>query len=415
MSGPQSRTTVARPVGLLGVVVGALLVVAVTVWANLVSGVDPSQPPGSPVAAEPSSIKSNAPTTSDNLPQTQEPAPTTAGDVLWVEPNLVDRPGVPASLYDKYWVGGGQAGHVGTTARIILPEDEEILGADAGRVASFAISPETSRPLVGPNGAEIIVRDIRTGTTLRVIDTPVHLASGLLAGRLLFWTGRTLPSDAPDSTDAGLWVIDLDLPDSSPQAVIPPSDLAERYGSDAIRGAIRLTDNGRTALTLIQSPTARATDLIDVESLTLRHTLMDSFAAEVVNEVALVIPLHGDTGQASQRMRLINLATGDAVGPDIATRDVGWAVTGTGEIYVQHGIGGTGFSIIAIDAATGDARELVAQTSLVLSHELSATDVLVLMDLSWDIGADGKAIQPITLLDPQTGHLQADAFTIGNP
>jgi hypothetical protein len=98
----------------------------------------------------------------------------------------------------------------------------------------------------------------------------------------------------------------------------------------------------------------------------------------------------------------------------VLTDDVFWSVTGNGEVFIQHARGGAG-SIIAINLGSGAAREILAQVTLALSHALSTPESLVLVDLDWEVGADGKVHQPITLLDPGTGEVKVAAFTIGNP
>lgn len=405
--GPTPKARLSTNV--LGILVVSLAVIALGAWRLLPSaGEDASQPPASPFAELPTS----APTPDTLL--TNPPDASFAPDVAIVERDIVDRPGVPASLYDKYWAGGGQVGQVGTTARLVLPKDEGFLATDAGRVASYIVDPETSRPTIGPDGAKIIVREIRTGVTLRTFDAPVQIAYGLMAGTLLFWTGRTLPGSL-ESTDAGVWVIDLGVVDSSPKAVIPPSDLAEQYGADAVRGPTRLTDNGRTIVTLVQSPTRRGTDIIDVENLTLRQTLLDMYALEVLDGVALVIPIHGDEGDTASRMQVIDLASGVAVGPGVPTDEVAWAYAANNEFYVQHSVGAAGYQIVALDIRSGSSRELASKVTLDLSHGLSAPGSLVLTPPAWDVGIDGKVHQPITIIDPVTGHIEAEGFEIGNP
>lgn len=399
----------ASQVGLGGLGVLLLFVIfGAAAWRHVPgAGIGPSEPPPSTSAVQTSAEPLTAPPAT-SLP---EASPVQGGPI--VEVNIVDRPGVPASLYEKYWVGGGQVGQVGTTARMVVPEDEQLLGVDRGHVATFPIDPNTSRPVVGRNGMTILVRDIRTGAIERTIETPFQISYGLIVGSLLIWTGRTLP-DSPTVMDAGLWVVDLDVPDAQPKALIQPSDLAESYGPDAVRGPARLTDEGRSVVTLIQSPTQRGTDIVDLGSLTLRRTLADSYALEVIDGISLVIPVHGDRGQSAREMRLVRVGTGATIGA-VPTEEVAWAFAANGAFYVQHGFGGTGYRIDEIDAQTGNVRELLTEVALDLSHRLSAPDNLVLVAYDWEVGEQGKVLQPVTLLDPVTGILHLNAFTIGNP
>jgi hypothetical protein len=329
------------------------------------------------------------------------------------ETNIVDRAGVPESLHDKYWIAANGAGQVGTTARVAVPEDEVVLGADAGRVASYRVDPATSRPVVGPAGVRIIVRDIRSGAITGTFDTPVRIASGLMVGSVLFWTGQTLPATS-QGMDAGVWALNLDLNGAAPIAVIPPSDLSLRYGADAVRGPVRLTDNGRTIVTLVQGPTRRGTDVMSVANLSFRDTLLDMYAFEVMDETALVIPLHGDEGKYSREIRTIDLTTRATIGSGVPTEEVAWAFAGGGSFFVQHGIGGTGYGVTAIESKSGAWRDVLSNLTLSLSHNLSSPDSLALVPLSWDVDSSGTTSLPVSLLDPLTGRVQPNAFRIGD-
>lgn len=407
-SGKQA-TGLARPLNLLGVTVVVLAIAAVGVWRF-----GQQAAPGQTDQPSRQATDEATPSPTEPVPtDTPADSPAATPDVT-VETHIVDRPGVPNSLYAKYWSGGGQVGQVGTTARMVLPEDEELLGVDAGRVATFAIDPNTSRPIFGTDGVQIIVRDIETGATLRKVSTNVSVATGLLTGSTLMWMGKTDPTDGSEPIDGGVWAIDLSVADSTPVQVIAASNLAEKYGSGAVRGFVRLTDQGRSAVSLIQSSTDRATDIIDVASLSLRQTLDNAYAYEVAGNAALVIPLHGDSGQDAGRMRLIDLASGADIGPGVKTDEVAWAYTGEREIYVQYAAGGTGYSITAIDGQTGDAHALIQDVSLHLSNEVSAPDELVLIPAFWEVGPDGAVHQPFTLVDPSTGEVTPDAFVVGS-
>jgi hypothetical protein len=118
-------------------------------------------------------------------------------------------------------------------------------------------------------------------------------------------------------------------------------------------------------------------------------------------------------------VRLIDLTTGDAVGQRVATGEVWWTFAGDGEVFVQQSRSGVGFVTTAIAVDSGTARAIftqpIGETRLELSRQLSAPDRLVLMDDGWDISGEESVRQVVALLDPATGNLQRDAFTIEDP
>jgi hypothetical protein len=325
-----------------------------------------------------------------------------------VEPNIVDRPGVPAALYDKYWVAWGQAGHVGTTALLIKPPDEGTLGADAGWVATLLLDEE-GEPLVGPNGATIILRDLRTGATLRTFDSSILPSYGLAAGSLLFWTGYGIPRDPIEPLDGGVWVLDVGDPASVPRAVIPPSDLSAVYGPHADRGRLWLTDRGRTITTVVGGDTATATQIIDVSGAAPPTTLDGESAFDISQERALVV--------RSGRYQLLDLGTGQPVGAALENDLAYWSVVGDGEMFASFARGSE-LVISAIDLESGRSRDLFIRSDrdLRLSPELSTPYVLVLLpddDPTYD--SQGRVQIPVSLLDPATGNFETNAFTIGIP
>lgn len=400
--------------GLLAVLVGGIVVAAVVGWRNLRSG----EPPASDAPSAGSSASAGPDASKPGASAIPSPTATFGGPV--VEPVVVDRPGVPAALYDKYWAALGQVGQVGTTARMVMPSNEWILGADAGRVASYIIDTKTYSPVVGPEGVTVIVRDLRSGAVIRTFETESDVSEGLMTGSLLFWIGRSLPLEAQDRIDAGVWVIDLDDPASIPHAIVPASDLAAKYGPRATRGLLKLTDRGRAVSTFVESDTTRATEVIEIASLSVATTL-DEFAIEVVDGLAVIAPLHKDTGDPSrsQRIRVVELATGSQVGPGVETDLVRWSALGASEVFVQFGRGADSYiTALSLDSGKGrDIRiQLDATETMDLSQRLSAPDVLVLVpggELT--LNSEGKVLLPVTLLDPATGDLQQDAFTIGDP
>jgi hypothetical protein len=336
-----------------------------------------------------------------------------------VETNVVDRPGVPAALYDKYWAAHGQVGQVGTTARIEIPSGEWILASDAGRVVTHAANEEGD-PIIGEGGVELIVRDVRTGMTVRSFTAQTWVTDAILVGSTMIWTGYELPFDPFDPVDAGVFAINVADGSAAPVSVVPPSDLRDSYGSSAVRGLLRRTDQGTAVVTLIEGEEGHATEIIDVASMTLRMTIEDEFAIEVAGSRAILAPLHRDSGNPDSpaRVRLVDLSTGAEMGSGIGTRQVVSSFLGGDEAFIQFNTGGES-RITAIDLETGEPRSIFVDSmtteSLELSHRLSAVELLVLLPVDGAIlDSNGSVHLSVSLLDP-SGELRLDAFEIGNP
>jgi hypothetical protein len=335
-----------------------------------------------------------------------------------VEQNIIDRPGVPAALHDKYWEALGEAGQLGTTARIIVRPDEEILGVDAGLVVSYPVTRDeqfgTVSPVVGPDGVTIIVREIRTGSIRRTFVTPIIPLGGLLVGERLFWWGTTsIADEAPPDPDRGaVWGIDLADSAAEPQQVTP--SLQEQFGpGNRSRSPFYVTDGGRVMLSTVGSFEAEATQVIDVQSMSLQATLNNEVVHALIDDVALV-------HLSESRIGLRHLGGGRRIGPPFRMFQLLKAFAGKDEFFVQYGLGdGSGVFVAAIAADSGESRIVLHQPRGVRTSDLSPTlstpEILVLLNEDWEYGADGLAYAPMSLLDPVTGELQPDAFMVGSP
>jgi hypothetical protein len=403
-----------RPFGGLGLLAGAVALGLVVVLSSLDAGVDPSLPPASTLGPQSSNEPSGVPAPSIDALPSEAPVDGPPASAAVVERDIVDRPGVPPELYDKYWEALGQAGHVGTTARIEIPRNEEIVAADGGFVATYPVIRDeqlgTSEIVVGASGVTILVRDIRTGAVIRAIETGIVVRTGVMKGSLLFWIGTTMP-DGPQSTDAGVWVVDIADPSSNPRAIIEPADLGDAYGPNASRSRPRIGDQGRVVFSSIVGDRASATQVIDVAGLALHRTMSD-LALEIASQTALVRRADG--------LVVLNLATGQPVGRALGATEVYRAFVANGEFLVQYAPGGgRGVYITAIAIDSGDTRQLLHQPQGVrttdMSPDLSAGNLIVLLDDDWDYGAAGEAFVSVTLLNAESGALQPQAFTIGNP
>ena len=397
-----------------------LLILAVGAWPTI-SG----SPAESPRASGPPLESQVIVATNDMSPPPASPPPSVGessvpGDVV-VEPNIVDRPGVPSSLLQLYWVEWGQLGELGTTARLEMPLDEQILGVDDGLVASMKFDPDTQTPVSGEDGIAIVARDVRTGRTVKEFYSPVYITESLVVGSQLFWIGR-LPPMGADSVDAGVWVVDLTDPTAAPRAIVQPSELSTTYGPRATRGLLRVTDRGRAISTQIESAATLVTEVIDVEHLSVRVTIDADrmYAFQIAQGRALVFLPHEYSGQGQpEGIRLMDIRSGAQIGTTVEADLLKGSIIGSQELYVQIGRGVDSY-IIAIDLESGEARDIRVvrggMETLDLSSRLSSEEVLALVPVTGaTLDATGRVHLPVTLLTPTTGELLPEAFAIGAP
>ena len=205
----------------------------------LVAACSGPRPSGSPIAdasveASPGASPAATSTTSSpalSIPPEATAAPTDPGrtDVV-VNRDVRDRPGVPEDFYDVYWwTSFGEAGQVGTTARIGVPDGERIITAGSGLVVSAVIEFD------GDVGALLRIRDIRTGALVREIETHLLLPAAVIVDRRLYWAAglRAVGPAEPDvgnAIDGGVWAVELDR-DEPPTAIVEPgTDLGSALG-----------------------------------------------------------------------------------------------------------------------------------------------------------------------------------------
>lgn len=413
--------------GGFGLLVAALLVAAVVLLPNLRPGGPATSPTPGPATPE-ASVDGN-PTASVASPS--ETAAATQRASAIADPTIVDRPGVPPRLYDNYWIvsgawpdRGARVGQVGTTAQIVLPPSESVLGADAGRVASVAFD-EKGEWLVSPGGlVTIVVRDIRTAKTLRTVETTVIASRGLLVGSLLFWTGWAIPLDPANQVDGGVWVIDLADLTSTPQAIIPAGGSLAPFGAPASRGPLAISPSGRTLVSAIVGTAADRTDVIDVPSLAVRAKF-DGMGIATTDRATLVVR-NASTSQPPASLSFVEIATGSEIGQVWQDLLQGSAPFQNTEILIYASVAGDGelfvafprdrdYVIAAVAEDTGRIRDILVQPdeALEIRPDLSGPGVLGLVPASGAIlDPDGSLRFPVTLLDPATAILEPAAFTI---
>jgi hypothetical protein len=105
--------------------------------ASLTAELSASAVPTAPPSVEPTTDPTLAPT----LEPTIEPDPTPDDVVgrrteIEISEDVVDRPGVPGSLRNRYWWFGSDVGLIGSTAQLGLPWREFVVFAADGLVVS---------------------------------------------------------------------------------------------------------------------------------------------------------------------------------------------------------------------------------------------------------------------------------------
>ncbi len=406
---PAQSSRVGR-LGVTGFLIGAAVIAGMSFWAN--SG-------GTPI----SSPTPQATDASVSQPTAISTAQATATEAAYVETDVVERPGVPSDLHEKYWSSAGQVGLLGTTARMTLPSGEMLLAVGSGYVVSAGIDTESGQLPTAAGTVTMIIRDFATGRTVRTVQSDIYVAGALIIGQRLFWVGPELSGSDVSGRDGGVSAIDLSSSVSSVQVVVPRSDLSATYGEGAIRGLLRLTDRGRAFTTQIVSPTRLVTEVVDVEGLKVRGTIEHGFmyAFQVVgNRALLVLPHELSNVTNPLHLQLFDVESGEVVGDEIPADLLSGSIAITErEVVLQRGIGLDSY-ITKVDLASGETNDLRVVRdgleSLSLSPSMSAPAFIVLVPANGGTLDDAGAVNlPVSLLDPQTGDFESPAFTIGEP
>ena len=338
-----------------------------------------------------------------------------------INPDVVDRPGVPADLRDLYWWTFNDAGSVGTTAQVGLPAGEVILDVAHGLVVSMR------GPREAATGTVLVVRDFATGAVVREVETDVWSTSARVVGRAVVWTGMALGDPCDDDSpnrDGGVWVLDLDSSDAPREIVVAGT-------------AVRHCFTGRS---LVRSPSGEAigavmsgyggdswVDVIDTATMSRERRVTDLWPWAITDNTGLQWDNPpSDFMAVGWGVTAYNLSTGVVRWqfPDEqdAKRFAPFPVFALGSRFVVQYVWGMGDGsdrvIASFNARTGARRELLRQTiagqpgELSLQPGLSAGSVL---SLSADTAGDGVVNTPISIIDLETGDLTRDAFVIDPP
>jgi len=379
----------------------------------------PSVGPSNPATVAPTARPTSRPTfTPDPTPEGALPLRTE----VEVNADIVDRPGVPADLYDTYWwTDHGDAGQVGTTAQIGLPAGERILTAANGLVVS-------ARPVASDGNRHepvaLVVRDIKTGSILRELATNTAIPSAFLVGNRLVWTGMEAGHGAGPAVDGGVWSADVNTT-SNPIEIVPPgkevdSALAGRY--------LRASGSGRTiAAILSMGFGGRWVDIIDVESQDRRARLRNVTVVAVTDDMYIaddgpprdgIFRGYGVTAydiQTSER----RWGYPDAVD---AERFFIWAIRPFASVlalqYSWRTPTGLDWITATIDPSTGARRVLnrrsYGEDNPHLQSGIASASHLALAndEIGYLIGIGGTTI---SILDVATGSMTTEAFVIDPP
>lgn len=351
-----------------------------------------------------------------------EPEPTVEGALpvrteVEINPNVVDRAGVPADLYDTYWwTDDGDAGQYGTTAQIGLPAGERILTVVDGRVVSVRTARDKDDVLM--------VREFSTGSVIREIPSAMHWTDAVLVGRRLFWAGVTNDSPDPNAAlDGGVWSTDITGAEA-PIAIVAPGK--------ALGGALcgRGMDVSPSGATLVATAPCIGkygwTDVINVESRTRITRLRDTYAEALTDDTYVNWDAEPTDG--------FTFGMGGITARDLTTTAIRWRfpdienvdrfllnqVRAFGSSFVVESSwdtrDGTEGRFTIFNPVSGQHRLLLRQPhsdeAFSLDRNASSPTYVVLAQYSHPIRISGT---PISIIRVADGALLRDAFVIDPP
>lgn len=370
--------------------------------------------PGADASLLPNSLGSG----SADLPSASaEPTPIALG-------GDAERAGVPDALKDHLWLTDVAAplfwpdsdgdvvwmvGRLGTTASVVLPPGEFGLDAEGNRIASA---------LVRASGSTLLVRNARTGAIERSAETGVIVRGGALLGDVLFWNGYAGDESVP--ADGGIWSLDLGEPDSGPELAVEPFQGVDRFAESGFDYGKWLTSPSGTLAIAWLGGGLNATHgvVFDADRRVVRLTFDDVTPRGVVEQGMVVTTAESlafrqlDTGLSAWSVKRLEWDGGRFY----------WPVAGLPEFIISFDRDPSTYVIARLSLADGSTTDILLQShidtpqELTLAPSLSSEASLVLIageDLVLALAETGRTWA--SLLDPQTGVLVRDAFSIGVP
>ena len=384
----------------------------------------PSASPAGTLSATALPTKSPDPFATPAPDPTPEPTPEGAYPLraqVQIHDVIVDRPGVPASLYNEYWwTWNGDGGQVGTTAQIGLPAGELIETIDAGIVVAPRLTGDDPWA-----EHEIVVRDFGSGAVMLRIQTDLRYIDVVLIGSQLFWTG-VLAGDPEEVIDGGVWTTDV-RQDAESIAIVEPG----RVFPGVLCGmGLEASPTGRTlAATALCNGPVLSTDIIDTATRTRTIRLKEQWVLALTDETYVVADFHPTDG--------VTWGQGGVSAYGFADGALRWRFPDRSDVdrFTAGGIAALGASfamryywrtdegpemvIAAVDAATGHQRVLLRQPyedeSLFEEFNASSGSHLVLTN-GYDLGTQMRLRGiPISIIRLDDGVLFRDAFEIDPP
>ena len=376
----------------------------------------------------------NPPNPESPLPTTLEPLSTSpvAEPGVEFEATVTERPGVPTALGSRAWFSASgerwQAGELGSTARVLLPVDEEPLSARGHFVATVVNGPL----FADKRTSTLRVRDIRTGAVTREMKSELFIDIAAFAGDYLFFAGTSgneaQPGEDPIYPGGGLWAWSLVVPDD-PVLVVPPEPTVRMSTApfgEGIRAPLRVSATGHTvasAVYMAEGATGRV-DLIDVPTLKVRTTLPRYVYA--INDSTALMQASAESGN---KVELIDLSSGEARWASTLSDEQSSPVMilqaiADEEMFVLQFERSPRLIVAILESASGTIRELLVQDGadktvrpLYMEAGLSSASVIVLLErpgVAATVEAAGGWASA-SILDGATGHLTHAAFDIGAP
>jgi hypothetical protein len=162
--------------------------------------------------------------------------------------------------------------------------------------------------------------------------------------------------------------------------------------------------------------------MVDVATLTVGESLdfERMYAFQIVDGRAFLVLPHEYTGGSQYgQIKVVDLETHDQLGGTLDADLLKGSIVGEHEVFLQRGVGSDSY-LTAIEIASGRARDIRVvvggKETLDLEPRLSAATVLSFVPVEGaTLDSRGFVTLPISLLDPASGDLTVDAFTIGAP
>lgn len=326
-----------------------------------------------------------------------------------------ERPGVPADLRDRYWFTDfGEAGHVGTTAYVLLPEGERVLDVDHGQVVSTSIG-------IG-GGSTLVLRDLVTGTLRWSFDSQLRITSAAVIADRLFWAGRPIGVDGP--ADGGVWTVGLPKPEEPIQVLEPVGDMVAAGYVE--RGRFLVSPSERTIATVVGNMGNTHYDFIDTASLEVFASVEDRIVFGITDREAFAAS-GGDPPSSFPGLVAIDIETGEPT----------WRRTfdERAELAHVHVVANAVFvdfrleeeQMVARLAIESGAIEVIHTANLeaapftsgvYLAPEISGPEHLVLLtefSAGDAINASRTGQVAVDVLDVSTNQVERGAFEIGRP